>query len=70
MLKNISDEIDMRKEYFTFIVYLYDNKYYFTTNKVDEVIEILNKKYEEIKDTEDYLNYYNYSDKESVEYYD
>lgn len=70
ILKNVKDEVDMRKEYFTFSVELNHNTYHFTTNKVEEVKEILDKKYESIKDTEDYQNYYGYNKEESVEYYD
>ena len=70
MLKNASNEVDIRKEYFTFNVQLNYNTYHFTTNKVEEIKEILNNKYEEIKDTEDYKNYYGDTKEESVEYYD
>ena len=70
MLKNASEEVDMRYEYFSFNVQLDYNTYHFTTNKVDEIKNILNKKYEELKDTEDYKNYYDDTKEESVEYYD
>ena len=60
----------MRKEYFTFKVMLNGYNYNFTTNKVEEIKEILNKKYQEIKDTKDYQNYTNPDTKESVQYYD
>lgn len=69
ILNNIDDEIDMRKEYITFNIQLNYRKYHFTTNKVEEIKQILDKKYQEIKNTEDYKNYYG-SDKESVIYYD
>lgn len=70
MLKNVSDEVDMRKEYFSFGGQLNYNTYHFTTNKVDEIKDILSKKYEELKDTEDYKNYYGDTKEERVEYYD
>lgn len=69
VLKNINDKIDMTKEYITFQLQLNSNRYYFTTNKTEEIKQILNNKYIEIKDTEEYLNYYGYGN-EKVEYYD
>lgn len=68
--QNISDKVDMRKEYFTFSIELNNNTYYFTTNKVEEIKKILDKKYEEIKNTNDYKEYYGFYTKEDVEYYD
>ena len=70
ILRNIDNKVDMRKEYFTFKVMLNGYNYNFTTNKVEEIKEILNKKYQEIKDTKDYQNYTNPDTKESVQYYD
>ena len=70
ILKNIKEEIDMRNEYFTFSIQLNNNTYYFTTNKVEEIKEILDKKYQEIKETNDYKEYYGFYTKEDVEYYD
>lgn len=69
VLKNINDKIDMSKEYITFQIQLNSNRYYFTTNKIKEIKQILDNKYNEIKDTEEYLSYYGY-DNEKVEYYD
>ena len=69
VLKNINDKIDMTKEYITFQIQLNSNRYYFTTNKIKEIKQILDNKYNEIKDTEEYLNYYGYGN-EKVEYYD
>ena len=68
--KNINDEVDMRKEFFTFTIQLDYNTYYFTTNKVEEIKTILDNKYESIKNTDDYKNYSGYYKEESVEYYD
>ena len=59
----------MTKEYITFQIQLNSNRYYFTTNKTKEIKQILDNKYNEIKDTEEYLSYYGY-DNEKVEYYD
>ena len=59
----------MTKEYITFQIQLNSNRYYFTTNKIKEIKQILDNKYNEIKDTEEYLNYYGYDNKK-VEYYD
>ena len=59
----------MTKEYITFQIQLNSNRYYFTTNKIKEIKQMLDNKYNEIKDTEEYLSYYGY-DNEKVEYYD
>ena len=60
----------MRKEHFAFGVVLNSVTFHFTTNKVEEVKEILTNKYEEFKNTEDYKNYYGDIEKEKTEYYD
>ena len=70
ILKNKDEEVDMRKEHFAFGVVLNSVTFHFTTNKVEEVKEILTNKYEEFKNTEDYKNYYGDIEKEETEYYD
>lgn len=67
ILKNIKDKVDMRDEYFTFNITLNGIEYIFTTNKVEEIKQILDNKYNEIKDKDEYQDYY--SD-EVIEYYD
>lgn len=67
ILKNINDKVDMKKEFFIFNITINGIEYTFTTNKVQEVKELLTKKYNEIKDQEEYQKYYQ---EESVEYYD
>ena len=67
ILKNAKEEVDMRKEYFSFNIQLNYNTYHFTTNKVKEVIEILDKKYNELKNNEEYQDYYK---EDGVKYYD
>ena len=67
ILKNIKDEIDMKKEYFTFNIKLNGVEYIYTTNKVEEMKALLDKKYNEIKDNEEYKEYY---EDEVIEYYD
>lgn len=67
ILKNIKDKVDMKKEYFTFNIRLNGVEYIYTTNKVEEMKALLDKKYNEIKDNEEYKDYY--SD-EVIEYYD
>ena len=48
----------MKYEYITLEVYLNSNYYSFTTNNIKGFMETLDKKYEEIKDTEEYKQYY------------
>ena len=67
ILKNIKDKVDMKKEYFTFNLQLNGIDYIYTTNKVEEMKALLDKKYNEIKDEEEYQDY---SKEERVEYYD
>jgi len=68
IFSNILEKVDMRDEYFSFELRIGSNAYQFTTNKVDDIIRILNKKYEEVVDTQDYKDYYS-KNGESV-YYD
>ena len=71
ILQNIEDEVDMREYYITFSVELNSHTYYFTTNKTKEIISILTKKYEEVKDSIDYQKFNGiYTEKENIEYYD
>ena len=60
----------MRKEYFTFQIDLNGKTYHFTTNKVNEIKTIINKKHEEIKNSKDYKEYYGIYKEGSLEYYD
>ena len=62
ILNNINKQVDMKKEYITLEIYLDDTDYYFTTNNVNGLIDILDNKYIELKDTEEYIDYYNYGD--------
>ena len=57
----------MKEEYFSFQIELNGNIYHFTTNKIEEIKNIINNKYEEIKDSQDYKDYYKNEDEE---YYD
>ena len=61
------DKVDMRKEYFTFKLSLNGYNYTFATNKTKEVMDILNKKAEELKDTEDYKHYNDIDEKEYID---
>lgn len=72
ILSELDKNIDMKKEYIALQVNLDGNSYHFTTNNVDEFIKILNNKYEEVKDTDEYKTYNEPYTKESVEeeYYD
>ena len=67
ILKNINEKIDMKKEYFTFNLHLNGIDYIYTTNKVEEIKSLLYIKYNEIKDKEEYQEYYK---DEVIEYYD
>lgn len=67
ILNNINEEIDMKKEYFTFNIHLNGIDYIYTTNKVEEIKSLLDIKYNEIKDKEEYQEYYK---DEVIEYYD
>lgn len=67
ILKNINEKVDMRKEYFSFNITLNGGNYIYTTNKVQEVIDLLNKKQEDLKDNKEYQDYYK---EEEVYYYD
>lgn len=71
ILKDLSTNIDMKKEYITLEINLDYESYQFTTNNVDEFIQILDKKYQEIKDTEEYKEYNDpYYEKTYIEVYD
>lgn len=71
ILKNMNDKIDMKQEYFSFNIKLNGKNYIFTTNKTNEIKNILETKYQEIKDTNDYKNYYENNYKDGVvKYYD
>jgi len=59
MLKELENSVDMKKEFITLEVDIdYDN-YLFTTNNIEGFKKILNAKKEEIKNSEEYKNYYN-----------
>lgn len=66
ILEEVEKDVDMRSEFVTLEISLDYNTYLFTTNNVQGFKEILDKKYEEVKDTEEYKNYY-YDD---YKYYD
>lgn len=71
ILKELGTTIDMKKEYITLEINLDYESYQFTTNNVDEFIKILDKKYQEIKDTEEYKEYNDpYYEKTYIEVYD
>ena len=59
MLDEVKKEVDMKKEFITFELNLNGEMYLFTTNNISGFKEILKNKYEEIKDSEEYKNYYN-----------
>jgi len=58
IISELEKEVDMKKEFITLEVIFDNNSYLFTTNNISGFKEILDKKYEEIKDTEEYKNYY------------
>lgn len=66
ILEEVEKDVNMRSEFVTLEISLDYNTYLFTTNNVQGFKEILDKKYEEVKDTEEYKNYY-YDD---YKYYD
>ena len=70
ILNNLNNKVDMRKEFITLDLDIDGDIYQFTTNNIEDFIKILNQKYNEIKDTDEYKEYIEQLDKESVEYYD
>ena len=60
ILEELKNNVDMKKEFITLEVKLNSNSYLFTTNNIKEFKEILDKKYNEIKDNEEYKDYYKY----------
>ena len=70
ILKDINNKVDMRKEYITLQININGNSYQFTTNNIEEFLNILENNYNNIKDTDDYINYIDPKYKEKVEYYD
>lgn len=70
ILKDINNEVDMKKEYITLQININGNSYQFTTNNIEEFLNIMLNNYNEIKDTDDYINYTNPYYKETLEYYD
>ena len=70
ILKDINNKVDMRKEYITLQININSNSYQFTTNNIEEFLNILENNYNNIKDTDDYINYIDPKYKEKVEYYD
>jgi len=69
ILKEVKNNVDMKKEFITLEVIINGNSYLFTTNNVNGFKKILDNKYEEIKNTDEYKNYYGiekYSKKEEV----
>lgn len=70
ILKDINNNVDMKKEYIALQINIDGNTYQYTTNNTKDLIKILNDKYNEIKDTEEYQSYNDPYTKESVEYYD
>lgn len=58
VLKELENTVDMKKEFITLEIRINYNNYLFTTNNIKEFKEILNKKYEEIKNKEEYKDYY------------
>jgi len=67
ILSEVDKKVDMKYEYITLEVYLNSNYYSFTTNNIKGFKEILDKKYEEIKETDEYKQYYN---DDHYKYYD
>jgi len=70
ILDEVDKTVDMKREYIALEIYLNGTSYQFTTNNTSKFIEILNNKYNEIKDTDEYKTYSNPYQKESVDYYD
>jgi len=66
VLNEVGKEVNMRYEFVTLELSLDHKMYLFTTNNVKGFKEILDKKYEEIKDTEEYKKYHGLDSK----YYD
>jgi len=66
VLNEVGKEVNMRYEFVTLELSLDHKMYLFTTNNVKGFKEILDKKYEEIKDTEEYKKYHTLDNK----YYD
>ena len=67
IIKELEKEVDMKKEFITLEVNFNSSNYLFTTNNVTEFRQILDNKYEELKDSEEYKYYYgdiDYNDKE------
>ena len=58
IIKELENDVDMRKEFITLEVNFNSTNYLFTTNNINGFKEILAKKYEEIKDSEEYKYYY------------
>jgi len=58
IIKELENSVDMKKEFITLEINFNSDRYLFTTNNVRGFKEILDKKYEEIKNTEEYKNYY------------
>lgn len=59
IIKELDNKVDMKDEFIKLTISIDKSVYTFTTNNVKGFKEILNNKYEEIKDTEEYKNYYN-----------
>lgn len=70
ILKELDNEVDMKKEYVTLQININYGSYQFTTNNIEEFLNIMLNNYNKIKDTEDYINYTNPQYNEKVEYYD
>ena len=60
----------MKKEYMALEININGNNYQFTTNNTSKFIEILNNKYNEIKDTEEYLEYKEPTQEKEYTFYD
>lgn len=58
IIRELENSVDLKKEFITLEVNFNSDSYLFTTNNVNGFKEILDKKYEEIKDSEEYKNYY------------
>ncbi|MBE6147013.1 MAG: ABC transporter permease [Firmicutes bacterium] len=66
MIKNKANtNFSTKGDYATINIY-YQGSYKFMTNDVEKLIEIINKKREEIKDDEEYLNWINYQKEEQI----
>lgn len=68
--KDINNKVDMTKEYIALEINIDGIRYQYTTNNIDKIINILENKYNEVKDTPDYKDYINPYTKEEIEYYD